>query len=615
MCGIVTSVDWAGGSSVQQVKDGLATLRHRGPDGLGVWRSPGGHATLGHARLSVIDLPSGAQPIGNESDEIYIAVNGEFYEFERIRGDLEKRGHRFRTRSDSEILVHLYEEFGVECLEHLSGEFAFVLWDERSRMLFAARDRFGIKPLFFWQAGNTLLLASEVKALHAAGVSAGWDEQGYFEKLVLQNTVGGRTLFRTVSEIQPGHYLMAKESGVTQRQYWDFNYPAEEAIAKRGTDDDYAAELAELLDQAVKTRLRADVPVACYLSGGLDSGSVLALMKKHAGRGVHAFSLRFDNPGYDESLLAQQTAAYCDAEFRVVPITQAALAGHLPATVWHAETIFGYAHCVAKFVLSRAVHKAGFPVVLTGDGADEVFAGYAAFVQDALRETQPAPARRSAFFERLGYLPAWHEVQDRVLDLLQDTLPASFEREAIRERFLDQIDLPGQMLNRSVVNRSLYLFNKSVLPGHVLMVVGDRLDMAHSIEARLPFLDDRVVAFGQRLAQGQKVRGAAEKYVLRKAMRGVVPAAVCGRRKWALQAPPFLLSGGPMCELMQDTLRGKAMEAVPFVDKRAVVRLLETALTADAKRSAWLEVPLMLILTSGLLAESFRLGGVASDAA
>jgi asparagine synthase (glutamine-hydrolysing) len=607
MCGIVAALDWTGNASTDQVQRALSALRHRGPDGTGLWCSPGGHATLGHARLSIIDLPSGAQPISNESDQIHIIVNGEFYGFERIRHSLEACGHRFKTKSDSEILLHLYEDFGVECLHHLCGEFAFVLWDERTHTLFAARDRFGIKPLFFSSTAESIYFASEIKALHALGIAPAWDEQGFFEKLVLHSPVDGRTVFRGVSELPPAHYLLARDGHLTQHCYWDFDFPGESETSVHVSDDDYAAQLAELLSSAVQTRMRSDVPVACYLSGGIDSGSVLGLMSRHTSTPVNAFCLSFSDPAYDESSFAAETATHCNARLHFVPVTQADLARYLPDAVWHAETLFTHSHCVSKFMLSRAAHEAGFPVVLTGDGADEVFAGYPAFVCDSIREESPAQPSAGAFFDRLGYLPAWHEAQDRVLDALKDVLPLTFQRELIRNQFLDSLDIPRQLHNRSRVDQSLYLFNKSVLPGHVLTVVGDRLDMANSIEARLPFLDHHVVEFSRHLPKSQKIRGGAEKFIVRKAMRGIVPAALCGRRKRALHAPPFLLTAGPLNELMQDTLRGSTLGAIPFLDKRATLCLLDSAMTSEPKRSAWLEIPLMAILTACLLSKKFRL--------
>ena len=560
----MASLDWTGNSSVQQVSAGLKALRHRGPDRCRIWRSPSGLVTLGHARLRVMDLSTGDQPIANETGHIHCVVNGEFYDFEQIRTSLESHGHQFTTRSDSEILVHLYEDFGVNCLHHLRGEYAFVLWDEDRQTLFAARDRFGIKPLFISDLQGTVLFASEIKALHAAGVPAEWDEQGFFEKLVLHSPIQGRTLFRYVTELPPAHYLIARNGSITQHAYWDFNYPPEAGVQPNRSDEDYATHLFESLDEAVRTRLRADVPVACYLSGGIDSASVLAMMSRHASQPIHAFCLTFDDPAFDEFAAAQETAAYVNAHLHAVPLTEATLAADLEDAVWHGETVFTNAQCVAKFALSRAVRNAGYSVVLTGEGADEILAGYPPFVVDSARQANPSclpiplhlTARPSVFLDRLGYRPAWHEAQDCLLDLLEPVLPSPHSRESTRGRFLDGLDLTHQLTGRSVVNQSLYLYNKTALSGHILTVMGDRMEMAHSVEGRVPFLDHHLVEFSRCLPSSLKIRDFAEKFVLRKAMRIFVPPATCGRRKQALQTPPYLVKSGPMNTLLQDNVAG-----------------------------------------------------------
>ena len=608
----MTSLDWRGTSSLEQVKNGLEVLRHRGPNGGGLWRSPGGHMTLGHRRLSVMDLAAGAQPIANEDGCIHCVVNGEFYDFERIRKELESLGHCFRTHSDSEILIHLYEEFGLDCLHYLRGEFAFVLWDERTRMLFAARDRFGIKPLFFSEAGNKLLFASEIKALHAAGIPAAWDTTGYWEKLVLCYPLQGRTLFGGIKEVSPAHYFIARNGEWKLHRYWDFDYPRLLSAGPDRSDAEYAEQLEAVLKDAVQTRLRADVPVACYLSGGIDSASITALMSHFSIQPTQAFCLTFDDPAYDERTLAQETAECLGATFTPVPVRENDLAAHLEQSVWHGETVFNNAQCVAKFLLSRAVRDSGFSVVLTGEGADEVFAGYPAFVLDTVfseraRPCSPESPSLSAFSSRLGYSPAWHQGQQEFLAPLRETLPGSFERGGVLDRFLDSLDIQHQMKDRSILDQSLYLYNRTVLPGHILTVMGDRMEMAHSIEARLPFLDHKVVEFSRSLPATQKVRGFAEKFVLRKSMHLHLPDGVCRRRKQALQTPPFLCTKGPLQELLQDTLRGSALNRVPFLDKPGVKRLLDSGLTADLAISSKLEGPLMAMLTTCLLGEQFRL--------
>ena len=254
-------------------------LVNRGPDGQKQWIAPHRHVGLGHARLSIIDLHTGDQPIATEDDRLHIVVNGEFYDFERIQRELEGRGHTLRTRSDSEIALHLYEELGAACLTHLRGEFAFAIWDEPNQTLFAARDRFGIKPLFFAEHDGTLYIASEVKALFAAGVPARWNPNA-----VVSTMVGGHpteTLYEGISQVPPGHYLLATGGYTRLHRYWDFNYPIDDRAAASVPDEEYAERLRAELDEAVRLRLRADVPVGCYLSGGLDSCAVIGMAARH----------------------------------------------------------------------------------------------------------------------------------------------------------------------------------------------------------------------------------------------------------------------------------------------------------------------------------------------
>src|SRR5215469_12075258 len=327
MCGIVGFFSRRAPNSEAALRRATRTLNHRGPDGQGHWMSKDGRVALGHTRLSIIDLTTGDQPIASEDGKTRIVVNGEFYGYESIQRELERSGHRMRTRSDSEIALHLYEDLGAQCLHQLRGEFAFVLWDETNRTIFAARDRFGIKPLFYAIHKDTLYLASEAKALFAAGVPANWDAESVYHGV----EHGGhptRTLFDGVFQLPPGHYLIATDKHVELHPYWDFNYPKSERGAALRSDFEYAAEFRDALEEAVRIRLRADVPVGCYLSGGLDSCAVLGLAARHHTGSIRAFTLTFDRTEYDEGGIAQEMAAKAGAEFFPIPIRQDDLADH-----------------------------------------------------------------------------------------------------------------------------------------------------------------------------------------------------------------------------------------------------------------------------------------------
>src|SRR5215813_2374715 len=319
MCGIVAIFSEREPIAEEPLLRATRRLFHRGPDAQRCWIAPHRHVGLGHARLSIIDLTTGDQPIASEDEKLRIVANGEFYDYERIQRDLERSGHRLRTRADSEIALHLYQDLGAQCLHRLRGEFAFVLWDETSRTIFAARDRFGIKPLFYAFHNETLYLASEVKALFAAGVPARWDAESVYHSVEF----GGhpmRTLFDGILQVPPGHYLIATEKHVQLHQYWDFDYPRADRVSASRSDADYAVEFRQALEEAVRIRLRADVPVGCYLSGGLDSCSVLGLAARHYSGSIRAFTLTFDRTQYDEGAIAQEMAESVGAQFSPIPI-------------------------------------------------------------------------------------------------------------------------------------------------------------------------------------------------------------------------------------------------------------------------------------------------------
>jgi asparagine synthase (glutamine-hydrolysing) len=642
MCGIVAVYAARGAVEAEAVERATRRLAHRGPDGRRVWVSDDRRAALGHARLSIIDLATGDQPIASEDGSRQITVNGEFYDFERIRRGLERRSHRFRTRSDSEVALHLYEDHGPGCLDHLRGEFAFALWDGPRGTLFAARDRFGIKPLFYAERDGVLWLASEAKALFAAGVPARWDHEAFFQAGHLTVPHPDRSLFDGVRQVPPGYYLEASGSGVRLTRYWDFDYPAADEATPRLSDAEAAGAFRDALDKAVRLRLRADVPVGCYLSGGLDSCAVLGLAALHCDRPVRAFTLTFDRPDYDEGAIARATAERVGAEFTPIPVTQADLADDFADAVAQAETLCANAHGVAKYRLSRAVRDAGYKVVLTGEGSDEILAGYPHFRRDMLLHNaqgqDPGEVRRlldelravnpvsrglllpegdaaplARVRDALGFVPSWVETNAttafKLRALFSDEFSAAFAGRDAYGEFLDGLDVPGQLAGREPVHQALYLWSKTWLPNYVLTVLGDRMEMAHSIEGRVPFLDHELVELARDLPVSQKIRGAVEKYVLREAARPVLTAEVYGRHKHPFLSPPAAQEPeGRLHALLQDTLRGPALGALPFFDRGRVVALLDRLPAMDPGERAAHDPALMAVLSACVLQQRLGLG-------
>jgi asparagine synthase (glutamine-hydrolysing) len=641
MCGIVAIHSAQGPIPREALERATLQLAHRGPDGQRTWLADDRRVGLGHSRLSIIDLVTGDQPISSEDDALKIVVNGEFYDFERVQRELERKGHRLRTRSDSEIALHLYEDFGTACLRELRGEFAFVLWDGPNNALFAARDRFGIKPLYYTIHGGTLYLASEIKALVAAGVPARWDRAAFFQA----NHFGGtpappdRTLFEGIYTVPPGHYLIASGDHVRLIRYWDFDYPVADDAGPVRPDAEYAERFRNALDEAIRLRLRADVPVGCYLSGGLDSCAVLGLAATHRIDPIRAFTLTFDQAAYDEGAIAREMAAHAGADFHPIPIRQSDLADQFADAAWQAETLFLNAHGIAKYLLSRAVRDAGYKVVLTGEGSDEILAGYAHFRRDMLLESAQAndagavqqlleqleaknPVSRGLLLpdgdalplanvrRALGYVPSWLEAFATVAPRLRALFAADFAAEfAGRDPyriFLNGLDVMGQLAGREPVNQSLYLWSKIALPNYVLTVLGDRMEMAHSVEGRVPFLDHHVVELARDLPVSQKIRGMTEKYVLREAARPVLSATVYARQKHPFLAPPASLTPGErLYEMVQDTLRGPVMASLPFYDRAKVITLLDGLPALGDDAHSVLDPVLMILLSACCLHQRY----------
>ena len=383
MCGIVAIFSRRDPVPIDALRRGMQTLVHRGPDGQRHWVAPHGRVALGHTRLSIIDLVTGDQPIANENEQLHVIVNGEFYDYERIQRELVGRGHKLRTHSDSEIVLHLYEDYGTKALAELRGEFAIILWDEANGTLMAVRDRFGVKPLYYAQIGETLYFASEAKALFAAGVPARWDHESFFQISHVYFDQD-RSLFEGVRQVPPGCYLLATQHHTQVVRYWDFDYPRIDEPRPERSEAEHVERMRATLDEAVRIRLRADVPVGCYLSGGLDSCALLGMAAAHRTDPIEAFTLCFDVEPYNEEFVAKEMAAHAHANFHPLPINQAQLADSFSDAIWHSETLTANAHGVAKFLLSQMVRDNGFKVVLTGEGSDEILGGYAHFRRDML---------------------------------------------------------------------------------------------------------------------------------------------------------------------------------------------------------------------------------------
>lgn len=598
MCGLI-AVFSAGAPVTRDVLlRGTRAMRHRGPDGQRCWIGGNGEIGLGHARLSIIDLKTGNQPIANEDGSVQIVVNGEFYDHDRIRRELRLAGHRLSTASDSEIALHLYEDMGASVLQVLRGEFAFALWDEHNQVLLAARDRFGIKPLFYAQVGNTTYVASEIKALFAAGVPVRWDHTAVHRRLAIMNLCD-ETLFEGVRQVPPGHYLLVSRSGTKLLRYWDFDYPRESEPALKLSFRAQVERVRELLTEAVRLRLRADVPVGLYLSGGLDLCAILGIASRLSSKPLTAFTISFKQEDFDEAAVAQEMAEHADAKFHCFRIDADVRADYVVDAVVQNETIIKM-NGVAKYVLSEKVRDLGYKVVLTGEGSDEIFGGYRNFQFDeapggpsegeralnpkrqSARERVPIAPHFKKVYNRLGFMPTWIRASWRrarpTREILSTDFLAATGTPDVLQAFLDSIDIGGQLSGRARLHQSMYLWTKLIFPAVMLGALGDRSEMGHSVEGRLPILDSELVEFVKRLPVASKLDGATEKRVLREAARPFVTKRVYQRRKQAFRAPHGI--PGRTRDVVQDILHSDALRALPFFDVKAVHRSLETSAKA-----------------------------------
>lgn len=635
MCGIIAAVASRGAVSGEALRRATRRLHHRGPDAQRVWVASHCRAGLGHARLSIIDLTTGDQPIESEDGRLRIVANGEFYDFEHLRTELERQGHVFRTRSDSEIALHLYENRGPHSLHSLRGEFAYAIWDERDGVLFAARDRFGIKPLYYTVHNGTFYLASEVKAFAELGVPMHWDHETLYDVHFVTHPPD-RSLFAGIYQLPPGSYLLTDGAHVRVLPYWDWDYPVADDTLPRWDPREYVERLEHSFEEAVRLRLRADVPVACYLSGGIDSCTVLGFASRLSARPLRAYTLSFDHADYDERAIAEEQAKLSGAEFCRIDIRSEHMADHFADALYHAERPFANAHIIAKYLLSRAVRDSGIKVVLTGEGSDEIFGGYPHFRRDMVLSggngSDPETKQRllaeleaanrlssgtlmpqgSTAMESvqrvLGFVPSaleiWAQLGAGLLGVTSADFVAAFEGRDTFRILLSHLDVERQLAGRDAVNQALYIWAKTMLPNYILSNLGDRMEMAHSVEGRLPFLDHHVVAEAARMPVSMKINGMTEKYVLREAARPVVTDAVYKRQKHPFMSPPATSQqDGRLYALLQDTLRSGSLDGPGIYDRRKVIGLLDSIPSMDMATRTRTDALLMWMSSICLLHE------------
>jgi len=628
---------------------------HRGPDGFG-WQARDGIG-FSHARLSIIDLDEqrGRQPFLSDDGRLMLTKNGELYDYQRLRADLSARGASFRTKSDSELILHLYPWLGLEeSLLHLRGEFAFALHDRDQDCVHLVRDRFGIKPLYWTEIDGGVVFGSELKVLFAhPEVKRQFDSAGLFHQL-MQTMVPGSTAFAGVHQVQPGHALtIRRQDGrlqITDRRYWDMPFPYAADRGEVGDETQYIDGVREQLIKAVQLRLEADVPVGSYLSGGIDSCSIIGLAAASTQGAVKAFTIGFDDADYDETPIARQMADATGADQEVLRLNATHLYDHFEETLWHTERTIYNTLGVAKLLMSRRVNEIGYKVVLTGEGSDELFGGYPAFRRDMFLhglDHLPADERREwesmlaesnklftgamlseetiddpALTAKVGFTPSclqpWLASAQRVPALLNPERRAELADYSPGAAIADALD--GDALrDRHPLDKAQYVWIKTMLEGQILTWGGDRVDMANSMEARPPFLDHHLAEYAATLPPSMRIHGRTEKYVLREAMKGLLPEVLYKREKFAFMAPPAHTDPQKwqaMRSLAQRHLNPEAVAAAGLLDPQGVEALFKLHESPDTSAATQTQLDAVInhLIGVQVLHEHFVAGDIPAAA-
>lgn len=610
MCGIAGVVTQNGSPcDKQMLRRMIDVVNHRGPDARGFHVS--GSVGLAHARLSIIDVGGGHQPMHNEDKSVWITFNGEIFNYVELREELLRKGHRFQSQSDTEVIIHLYEEKGEDCVHDLNGQWAFAIWDSRRERLFLSRDRLGVRPLFYAKTPEGVIFGSEIKSLLAVpSVPRAIDLGALDEIFTFWVTLPPRTIFEGVSELPPGHSLMFERGHVRVRPYWTLDYNPSMGMQR---EEEAGEMLLDLLLDATRIRLRSDVPVGAYLSGGLDSTVIAALVKKLGTTHLRTFSVAFEDKEFDESGFQNEASEFLKTDHQSVRCSSQDIGRVFPEVVWHTEKPVLRTAPAPLFLLSKLVREQGYKVVLTGEGSDEVLGGYDIFKEAKIRrfwakypeskfrpvllrrlypylknlQSQPDAYLRAFFHIRkddlgspfFSHLPRWDMTSKLKMFFSKDTREQLKEAHAMGDL---EAELPSRYRQWDSFSRSQYLEAAYLLPGYILSSQGDRMAMAHSVEGRFPFLDYRVVEFASRLSPQHKMKVLNEKYLLKAAVGDLIPRSIRTRDKQPYRAPDsqsFLIGGrdAKLCDYAEELLAPRAIAEAGLFDPERVGKLVEKA--------------------------------------
>jgi len=568
MCGIAGFYNFSGGTNkrIYILKKMLTRIKHRGPDECGIFLAP--QIGLGSVRLSIIDLKTGTMPLSNIDETLWIVFNGEIFNYLELKKELLKKHHTFKTSSDTEVVIHLYEEYGPDFVNKLNGQFAIAIWDKKKQELFLARDRVGIRPLFYTEVQNSFVFASEIKGLiDFPNLKFSISPKALYEYFTFWTTLSPNTVFENIYEVPPGCYMLLNKNHKETTTYWKL--PICNPNEYKYTNINEAAnEFETIFTDAVKLRLRADVQVAAYLSGGIDSSITTSFIKKLSPKNLRTFSIGFDEKEFDESSYQNIASSYFNTRHSSITCSPSDIAKNFKNVIWHSETPLLRTAPSPMNMLAKSVKDQNIKVVITGEGADELLGGYNIFKETKIKHfwaKDPQSKYRPLLLKKLyPYLPQISHANNNVLKMffgykLNETSSPIYSHllrwhntsqinNCLSDEFKKTINgydaiatlekkLDKKLNGYDYLSKAQWIEIKLFMSGYLLSSQGDRMSMAHSIEGRYPFLDHRVIEFCMKLHPDLKLHGLNEKYLLKKLMKGRIPETILNRSKQAYRAP------------------------------------------------------------------------------